>query len=61
MNETERATIDKLRDKAFTAYDKLSNALTEAGHETDCIMRCIEDLDCTEFHGCPRCEEDGEV
>ncbi|HEX5016567.1 MAG TPA: hypothetical protein VFX15_03155 [Actinomycetes bacterium] len=52
--------IDKLREKAWAAYDKLANALDEDGHNADCVLRCMS-VDCWQEHSCAVCVADGEV
>lgn len=58
--DARRVQIDKLREKAWAAYDKLANALDEDGHNADCVLRCMS-VDCWQEHSCAVCVADGEV
>ncbi len=53
-----RVEIERLREKAAVAYDKLTDALDADGHGPWCILRCIEDWASDHTHECPVCGED---
>lgn len=55
-----RQQIEKAREKACIAYDRLMQLLDENGHEQDCVQRCIEDPDCSVGHACSVCAEEGD-
>lgn len=38
------AKVEKLRERAAVAYDKLTEILDAEGHGPDCVLRCIEDV-----------------
>lgn len=57
-SEKRRLEIDKLRERAEIAYTALEEALNADGHDRDCVLRCIEQLDCNNAHYCPICGED---
>lgn len=59
--EPRRFEIEKLREKAVIAYDRLMDALDEDEHDEDCVLRCFAAETCYETHSCPVCKEDGEL
>ena len=59
-SEPRRASLDRLREKTWRAYDALVDALDEDGHDEDCVLRCIERR-CEQPHSCGVCRTDGEV
>lgn len=59
-SDARRAEIERLRTKAWQAYDQLTSALDEDDHDFDCVLRCMDDT-CEQTHSCTVCREDGEV
>lgn len=51
-------TIEKLREKAVVAYDRLAAALDAEDHGPWCVLRCVEDTDSDHTHECLVCGED---
>ena len=58
-SDKRRAEIDTLRTKVGFALTRLETELEADGHSDDCALLCFA-KECTEFHGCPVCAEDGE-
>lgn len=58
--DARRAEVEKLREKAAIAWDRLYKALDDDRHDEDCVLRCFE-RDCEQMHSCGVCREDGEV